>query len=431
LKTTLNRRSLVMSVAIVATAALGLTGCATSSATEDPDAPVSIGFSFWGDDKRAEATQQAIDLFEKANPNITVTLSYSDFNSYVQKLTTQVAGGGAPTVYAVPSQQLKQYAQGGQILDLGTLDPTVDVSGIAEQYLANPTIDGKLYGVPLGRAASGFVYNPAVWEAAGLDAPAKDWTWDDFAADAKKISQSTDGATVGVTDFGKSIEWFQIYLISHGKDLYTDEGELGFEQSDLEDFWDLTQGFVTDGLATAAQITTQFDQSMETSPLVKGQSAGELAASSLATAYQAALGSDIAIAPIPSDGKQSGVFAGVTSSAVISAKATEAEQAAAVTFLDFFVNDEAAGKVLGLSRGLPPSQAVTDTISADLDVANVALFDYDAEITDILQPAPPLYPEGSATATSEFTRVYDDLDFGKTSVADAAKQMFDIFSSSL
>ena len=427
-----NVSKLVAAAAMTAAGALVLAGCSagTEAATATPE-DVNITFGFWGSDDRAARTEQAIALFEESHPNISVEVSYADFDSYTQRLTTQAAGGGLPDVFAVPSELLVQFSESGTIVDMASLDPGVNTADIAEQYLAAATIDDTLWGVPLGRAASAFIYNPDVWAAAGLKAPDTLWTFDDLRDASKAIVDSTGGATVGVTDFGKFIEYFQIYLISQGKVLYTADGDLGFDENDLEDYWSITTGLVSDGLATDAQVTSLFDGSMETSPLVAGTSAAELGAASLIGAYDAALGTPVAAAAIPTAGDQSGLYAGVTSTAAIAAGGSDQQKAAAAEFLDFFINDVEAGKVLGFTRGLPPSQVVADAISGDLQGSDLTLYEYDKSIADVLQPAPPIFPAGVATVKPEFTRIYEDLSFGRLSVADAAAQAFKTFNDNL
>lgn len=423
------RRALAVA-AVAVTATLTLAGCGGSS-SEGSGGSVSITFAFWGAEDRADLTEQAVTLFEEENPDITVDVSYADFDSFTQRLTTQAAGGGLPEVFAVPSELLVQFARSGVIVDFADLDPLVDTSDIAEPYLEAGRVDDTQWGVPLGRAASAFIYNPEAWAAAGLEAPSTDWTLDDLAAASEAIVDSTGGETVGFTDFGKFMEYFQIYLVSLDKDLYTADGELGFTEQDLVDYWTITTGYVDDDLTTSAQVTTLFDGSMESSPLIAGASGGEVGAASLLGAYESALGSPVAAAPIPMAGEHSGLSAGVTSTAVISSTANDAQQAAAAKFLDFIVNDVDAGKILGLTRGLPPSQAVTDAISADLEGADLALYEYDKSIADIIQPIRPVFPAGVSTVKPEFSRIYDDLIFDRITVEEAAAQALRIFQDNL
>ena len=50
------------------------------------------------------------------------------------------------------------------------------------------TVDGKVYGVPALIDNLAIIYNKDLFDAAGVDYPTADWTWDDFRAAAKALT---------------------------------------------------------------------------------------------------------------------------------------------------------------------------------------------------------------------------------------------------
>ncbi len=61
--------------AVLATASLFLTvACSAGAPAQTQQGPVTIRVTFWGNDNRARITQQAVDAFEAANPDIKVAL---------------------------------------------------------------------------------------------------------------------------------------------------------------------------------------------------------------------------------------------------------------------------------------------------------------------------------------------------------------------
>ncbi|HET7560010.1 MAG TPA: extracellular solute-binding protein, partial [Limnochordia bacterium] len=52
---------------------------------------------------------------------------------------------------------------------------------------------GKILGLPWAFWTQSFGYNDAVWEKAGINPPADNWTWDDFKQIAKKFTTDTNG----------------------------------------------------------------------------------------------------------------------------------------------------------------------------------------------------------------------------------------------
>ncbi|MFD5457807.1 ABC transporter substrate-binding protein, partial [Streptomyces olivaceus] len=125
------RRRLPSRRAVLAAAAVGLSTALTaslsacSSSSDDVSSgQVTLTFSWWGNDDRADRTKKAVDLFEKEHPGVTVRTSNADFGSYMQKLATQAAGGGIPDVAQLDYRQISQYSGGGALLPLG--DPLED-----------------------------------------------------------------------------------------------------------------------------------------------------------------------------------------------------------------------------------------------------------------------------------------------------------------
>src|SRR5215475_6778886 len=103
----------------------------------------SIRFVWWGNQDRATATQQAVALFEKKYPNIKVSTEFSSYTSYVQKLTTQIVGGGAPDVIQLDRPTFGEYVQKHALDDLTPyVGKSLNVSGISSELLSGEKADG-------------------------------------------------------------------------------------------------------------------------------------------------------------------------------------------------------------------------------------------------------------------------------------------------
>lgn len=419
------KRSGVIALAgIAALTLVGATACSSGSSTDDAaeSGPVTISFTWWGNDERAALTEQAIDLFEEANPDITVKSSFSTIDAYIPKLATQIAGGGAPDLFLIPMESVREYSSKNALVPLTDYidDGTIRTDDITDEALKVGTIDDTVMGLTLGLANNAMVYNPTVWAAAGAEAPGAGFTWDDLKAAGEKIRAASDGKTAALSDPGGQIAYFEMYLLQNGKHLFTEDGEIGFTEKDLTDWWTLAGELREDGTTTDAETTSTIDQSMQNSGLARGISAAEFAAASLTGAYSDTLGAEnIAIAPFPTDTDESGMTLNGTNVASISAKSKHPE--AAAKLLDFIINDEEAGKILGLSRGIPTNSATYEAISPTLEGGNKTVSDFVAEFQDTFQPPAPLAPAGASTIPADFTLAYEQIIFGQTELKDAAK----------
>src|SRR5688500_8425970 len=117
-------------------AALLTTACGSESGD---DGPVTIRFSWWGNEDRAKITNEAGRAFEKANPDITVETESIDFNSYFDRLATSVAAQDEPDVITMGGAYPREYADRGVLLDLEQVSGELDLSKLDENALSNGT----------------------------------------------------------------------------------------------------------------------------------------------------------------------------------------------------------------------------------------------------------------------------------------------------
>ncbi|MDB5085058.1 MAG: extracellular solute-binding protein family 1, partial [Bacilli bacterium] len=177
------RKSIVSALTLIITVGPLLAACGnqTQSASSNSNQPVNLTFDWWGSTVRDQMTKQAITDFEKLHPNITVTPEFDgNFTDYFQKLSTQVSGGNAPDVIQMDYGYIKSYADRGALLDLSTQN--IDLTNIAPSVVDSGKVNGKLYGIPNALNAYTIVYDPAMFEKAGITLSTRP-TWDEWAKD--------------------------------------------------------------------------------------------------------------------------------------------------------------------------------------------------------------------------------------------------------
>jgi multiple sugar transport system substrate-binding protein len=185
----------VLVIASLMIAACG--GGAKPAATEAPasvEEPVEITFTMWGAPEEQAVWQAVVDDFHKANPNITVKVDVSDWDSYWTKLNTLVAGGTPPDVFAMDAPLFLDWQSRGALLNL---QPYIDANpgfldGFYPQTLtAYKTTDGY-FGLPRDFQTIVLFYNKDMFDAAGVPYPTADWTYDDLLAAAKNLTLDTN-----------------------------------------------------------------------------------------------------------------------------------------------------------------------------------------------------------------------------------------------
>ena len=189
--------------AVLAVAALGLAACSSTpttgaassaapSASYDSTAPVTI--TVWHG-QTADAAKVMSDLaakFHTLHPNITVVVQpgASSTDELKQKIAAGFVADTYPDVSYVYGSWAGELAQSGKVLDVTewVKDPAVGWDGLPEASRATATVDGTVFAIPAIVGNLAVIYNKTLFDKAGLAYPSADWTWDDFRADAKKLT---------------------------------------------------------------------------------------------------------------------------------------------------------------------------------------------------------------------------------------------------
>jgi ABC-type glycerol-3-phosphate transport system substrate-binding protein len=183
-----SRRLVAFGIAAVAVATLA--GCSSGTGNSS-SGPVTITYEYFNNQPAAIAqTKTLVADFEKANPNIKVTLQVAPADSLEQKLQTQYAGGVAPDVIQndAPGDTL-QFA--AYLADLGKLLPSSVVDDIPAAVKEGLMQDGKLLAVPTEQQSYVVYANKALLDKAGVQIPTGDtMTWDTFEAMAKQATSN-------------------------------------------------------------------------------------------------------------------------------------------------------------------------------------------------------------------------------------------------
>ncbi|MGN6744381.1 MAG: ABC transporter substrate-binding protein [Amnibacterium sp.] len=189
------RKAAVAALAAAAGISLALTGCSGGSGSSgDPNAKATVTYGVW-DVGQAVVMKQLAAEFHKQNPNITVQVQVTPWDSYWTKLKTAATGGSAPDVFWMNDANFEQYANGGAIKDL---QPMVDKSDIkmsnyVEAQAKAYTYNGHVYGIPKDVDAIGLWYNKKLFKEAGVQPPTASWTGDDLLAAAQKLTNKAKG----------------------------------------------------------------------------------------------------------------------------------------------------------------------------------------------------------------------------------------------
>ena len=149
--------------ALVGIVALGVAACGSSSSKPAKSTPASakqtIVFAESGLGTEGQQTQKAITAFEKANPNIKVSIEVlsPDSTTYLQQLQQHfIAGSSTPDVVESDVTYPAKFAQAGWILPLNSLG--INTSQFFPTEMAAAEYNGKAYAAPWFDNPEGLFY---------------------------------------------------------------------------------------------------------------------------------------------------------------------------------------------------------------------------------------------------------------------------------
>ncbi len=216
--------------AIAALASTLMTGGAVGASAASASAEdVSISyFTFSAAPDHLEDLDAIVEAFEAENPTITIEVQTAAYDDYFTSLQTQIAGGSAPDTFELNYENFVTYARSGALLDIG--EYVADPDRYYALALEGFSDDGVQYGLPMTFSDVVLIYNKDLFDAAGLDYPTADWTWEDEQAAAEAL---TDAETGVFGDF-QPISFFEFYkaLQQAGGTFFDEDGQAMFNSAE-------------------------------------------------------------------------------------------------------------------------------------------------------------------------------------------------------
>lgn len=166
-------------------------------AAEEEAEPESIGNSVEGelsitiwDEGQRPGLQEIVDDWS-AQSGVKATIQVVDWNNYWTLLEAGATGGELPDVFWMHSNVAQKYMENDQLLDLTdkiAASDKIDLKNYYEGIVKLYQSDGKQYAIPKDIDTIALWYNKTIFDEMGVEYPNDKWTWDDFAAAAKKLT---------------------------------------------------------------------------------------------------------------------------------------------------------------------------------------------------------------------------------------------------
>ena len=406
--------------------------CAPGSQSQSQgEGQVTLRVSTWGNDSRLKLTQQAVDAFTAANPDIKVSIENNDWTAYWDKLATMTAGNNSPDVIQMDESYIAAYGARDALLDLGKVNNNLDLSAMDTKVLDTGKVGGTLVGAPIGVANFSVAVNPEVLKKAGVSMPNdKTWTWDQFAQVAAQITGKLGSQGVyGLDGFGTGAAELGAWARQKGEEIWPTDGA-GVSQETITGFFDYANKLVAMKATPPAgrqveNATAVLDQTL----FATNKAAFHLLFHTQISAFGTASGTEMKLLRIPAQarGESSKMVNKASMYWSVSSRSKNAD--ASAKLIDFLLTDPAATKILTTERGIPAIPAVQKEIAPLLDPQAKVALDFSQSIAPELVTPPQVTPSNASGFSAEFTPVATEVLFGRSSPVEGANKVLAIIQS--
>ena len=224
--------------AIMAIVAAGCGGGSTSSSSgaaavpgAEPSKPVTITLWHGQVDVAEKVMTDLVAKFEAANPNIKIdSVQGAQPDTMLTKLTTVLGTDNHPDIAYVFGTDVPALARSAKTVDLTKLveEPSFGWDDFYEAEREVSTVAGKVVAIPALVDNLAVVYNKAIFRSAGVTEPDPNWTWDDFRATAKQLtnaSQKTFGTSYPIGGDEDTVWRFWPMIWQQGAKAISDDGK--------------------------------------------------------------------------------------------------------------------------------------------------------------------------------------------------------------
>ncbi len=206
-------------IGLASSALLVLAGCSSATSPSKDGNEVTITYSnFISNDGNEANLETIVAAFEEENPGITVDVTTLPYGDYGTALQTDLAAGTVADVFDIEYANFRSYQANGVLAEIPVEDAAAYDPSLIESYQS----DGTQYALPSSFSTVVMFYNADLFDAAGVEYPTGNWTWEDEQAAAEELTD--EGA--GVWGSHQPVSFYEYYkvLAQNGGSFLNDDG---------------------------------------------------------------------------------------------------------------------------------------------------------------------------------------------------------------
>lgn len=170
-----------------------LAACSSADRTEGKAVSLEVVTTFAGQDGNVDEFRNACAAWEDLSGNQIVDMSMSTDESFKARVATDFETGSEPDVlFYFTGADANNFIREGKVVSIEEIREVYPeyAENIDMEYVPASLVDEKQYAVPSIGYWEGLLVNVAVLDAAGVEVPGADYTWEQFLEDCDKIKQA-------------------------------------------------------------------------------------------------------------------------------------------------------------------------------------------------------------------------------------------------
>ncbi|MDR0375828.1 MAG: sugar ABC transporter substrate-binding protein [Treponema sp.] len=331
---------------------------------------VTLKLGIWDKNQEGGITQVLKDF--TAQTGVKVEVEITPWEQYWTLLEAAATGGALPDVFWMHSNQVIRYESSGLLMDLTERIENSDIADLANfppDLVGLYSLNGRNYAIPKDLDTIALFYNKKIFDEMGVAYPTDQWSWDDFADAARRLTNEEHYGYAAAL-FGQE-GYFNFIFQNDGWVISEDKKTSGFDDPKTIEAVQFFVDFVRNGSSPDLSVTAENTPAalLEAGKVAMGTFGSWMLSEFKSNEYVAA-NCDIQLLPKGRDGTRATVYNGL---GWVAAANTEHPEEA-WKLLEFFSSREAQKKLSATGIAISAFLGASDAWYKTSDLFNLKAY---------------------------------------------------------
>lgn len=244
---------------IATTSLLALAACSNGDTETNGDGEEvkTVTLALWNKDQEP-VLREILDNFEAENDDIKVELELTPNPQYWTKLEAAATGAAMADIVWMNGPNFINYASNGVIEPINEYleNSDVDLANYPESLVNLYTYNDEVYGIPKDWDTTALWYNEDLFDAAGVDYPTNDWTFEDLEQAAAQLTDESAGVWGIAANYGTQEGMYNVIPQNGGYVINEERTQSGYDMPESIEALEKYVGLIESGVSPSLEVQT-------------------------------------------------------------------------------------------------------------------------------------------------------------------------------